>query len=41
MTAVVQLRDVTLLDGRQHEGAVSTDDKVAVFHGLVRAGSAA
>jgi hydroxymethylglutaryl-CoA lyase len=34
----VQLRDVTLRDGLQTEDPVATDDKVAVFEALVRAG---
>lgn len=37
MTAV-RLRDVTLRDGLQDEAVVATDDKVALFEALVRAG---
>jgi hydroxymethylglutaryl-CoA lyase len=34
----VRLRDVTLRDGLQDEAVVATDDKVALFEALVRAG---
>jgi hydroxymethylglutaryl-CoA lyase len=34
----VHVRDVTLRDGLQDEAVVSTDDKVALFEALVRAG---
>ena len=35
---VVQLRDVTLRDGLQDEQPIATDDKLALFDALVRAG---
>src|SRR5881394_1197186 len=34
----VHLRDVTLRDGLQDERPITTDDKLAVFEALVRAG---